>query len=179
MKAIFSICIAIVLSGSVYAQDTLRKLGEYDIRIDAVSKIEHPWLQKVFEVSGDRSWLEVLLENVASGKLKVYDSYTFSFYRNMLSPEYIKNSMDGTLVDTIVVVDPVTLEEAIATAPVEPWSAQSIIAWRIAELSAWDEATQKMKTNILGFAPIMEQYDESWSKGPMPIFWIIPNAAER
>ncbi|MDX2002867.1 MAG: hypothetical protein SFW35_10575 [Chitinophagales bacterium] len=64
MKYILGLLLAITCTISVKAQDTLRKVLEYDIKIADASKVNVPELQQYIAKAGNENWVLKLLQAI-------------------------------------------------------------------------------------------------------------------
>ncbi|CAN5210039.1 hypothetical protein BH09BAC1_BH09BAC1_20640 [soil metagenome] len=169
MKTILSICIILLLSGTTRAQDTLKKVIEYDITIDAAAKMDIPWLQNYIKAAGSRPWLEVLFDDLVAGKINAHEGKgkrplnkeTLALY---LAPEVPP--------DTMYVIDPITFEERKEPIFRERWDINSLKRLRFSEIWAWNTELKQMERTYWGFAPIMETYVGDKLSEVKPVLWI-------
>ncbi len=128
MKIILSLAIVLLVAFNVDAQDTLKKVIEYDLTIEAAGKTTIPWLQNYVKTAEKRPWLETLLDDFESGKLVGYEGKL----NNPINPATYIFEVDPSP-DTVYVVDPITLEEKFEIVYATSLKQKNIQAIRVIE----------------------------------------------
>ncbi len=116
--------------------------------------------------------IEIMHTAAKNGELTVYDPAIVDAdqFKQVMSVEDIKKI--GTRVDTVMQINPITLEEEQVIQKNElTWD--KIVKYRVKEDWFFDEETSTMMVRIIGIAPIMEDYDASGKyRGDMTMYWI-------
>ncbi len=139
MKIFLWILLTTLSIGYASAQDTLRKILEYDVRIEDALQADVPWLKAYIDTAGKEQWVSKLLHDLAAGKIKGYEAYD---NMDALPAKWFQDGLNGTP-DTIVTVDPITFEEEIEIIEVEPWDIKKVFAICIRNKETWHGENSK------------------------------------
>jgi gliding motility associated protien GldN len=116
--------------------------------------------------------IQIIHTAAKNGELTVYDNNVVDGdqFKAVLSVEDVKKQ--GTRVDTVVQVNPLTLEEEQVVQKNDlTWD--KIVKYRVKEDWFFDEETSTLMVRIIGLAPVMEDYDASGNyRGDMTMYWI-------
>lgn len=116
--------------------------------------------------------IEILHTAAKNGEVTVYDPAVVDAdqFKQVLSVEDVKKL--GTRVDTVMQINPITLEEEQVIQKNElTWD--KIVKYRVKEDWFFDEETSTMMCRVIGIAPIMEDYDASGNyRGDMTMYWL-------
>jgi len=116
--------------------------------------------------------IEILHTAAKNGELTVYDPSVVDAdqFKQVMSVEDVKKL--GTRVDTVMQINPVTLEEEQVIQKNDlTWD--KIVKYRVKEDWFFDEETSTMMVRVIGIAPIMEDFDASGNyRGDMTMYWI-------
>lgn len=123
--------------------------------------------------------IQILHEAAKTGELTVYDAGVENAdqFKKVMSVDEVRKI--GESEDTILTVNPETLEEETKVQKTSlTWD--KIIKYRIKEVWLFDEETSTMIVRILGIAPVMDYQDASGSSlGDKVMYWIYyPDARE-
>jgi gliding motility associated protien GldN len=117
----------------------------------------------------EKPFIKTLLDAATNGDLSVYSAMDDKFTYKLADGE-AKNI--GVTIDTIIVVDPITLKETEKIVRNElNWS--DVKRFRVKEVWYMDEETATMKVRILGIAPLVEVRDANDNfRYEQPLFWV-------
>jgi hypothetical protein len=138
---------------------------QYDVPIKSPNP-EYDWWVQNIEGSQREDFVNMIFEAAYSGKVRTYD-----YFNHPLTPEQVRQI--GYRRDTITMqrpVPPYTLFDTVIEAKLD-----LRLITRIRFLEEWtiDKKHFKIVKNILGIAPLMENYSENGElRGYMPLFWI-------
>lgn len=107
-----------------------------------------------------------------NGELTVYDNAVIDGdqFKQVLSVEDVKKL--GSRVDTVMQVNPVTLEEEQVIQKNE-FDPLKVVKYKLKEDWFFDEETSTFQVRVIGIAPVMEDYDASGNyRGDMTMYWI-------
>lgn len=112
---------------------------------------------------------DILMSAIKTGKIKAYSAENDKFERE-LSEEEIERELSHA--DTFEIVDPHTYEITFQIVKDEIHS-EEIARYRLKEVWFFDTSVSRMRTRILGIAPVREVYQEDGIlKYETPLFWI-------
>ncbi|CAN5210082.1 hypothetical protein BH09BAC1_BH09BAC1_20650 [soil metagenome] len=168
MKTILTLAFAFMLAYNCYSQDTLSKVIEYDITMEAAGKMDVPLINYLVKKAGNKPWLTVLLDEIIAGEIAAYEVED----HERIDKEIIRKHVAGEVYDTTMVVDPITYEDTMHIARRDPWDVQKIVALRFTEEWTWNEDLKEMQLNYLGFIPLMDVYRDDDYLGKKPLFWV-------
>ncbi len=130
--------------------------------IDLREKLNQPFRNE------DRPLFTIFKDLADNGDIKVFTDETF---KESLGTDELAKLLNR--IDTSVVYDPETYEERIeiTESPVNP---HDIKKFRVKEVWYFDKKHSVMKVQILGIAPIKDEYDDETGvfKYSIPLFWI-------
>ena len=113
-------------------------------------------------------FIQILLEAAYAGEINVYAPPGDEF-KVPMTPDEVKGI--GASKDTILVTDPVTLEE-VQTIVEQELDLDKIRKFRLKEDWVFDEETSTYICRIIGISPILDRYDENGNyQGELPMFW--------
>lgn len=116
--------------------------------------------------------IQIIHEAAKNGELTVYDPAVVDAdqFKQVMTVDDVKKL--GTRVDTVMQVNPVTLEEEQVIQKNDlTWD--KIVKYRVKEDWFFDEETSTMMCRIIGIAPIMEDYDATGNyRGDMTMYWV-------
>lgn len=189
------VAIFIVAFGRLSAQKAESQVldGVYEKMVTAEKEIipyEHireadvSWLHRIWRVIDVREkqnlafkyrrlpLIEIIHEAVKAGELTVYDP-TVDFADEFMQVLPIEEAASiGESVDTQMVVDPETFEESYEIVT-NTLSYVDIKKFRLKEDWFFDKETSTMMCRIIGFAPIMEDFDEDGNyRGDVVMYWV-------
>jgi len=188
-KIIFAV--ALLYAGGVFAQEPLdgayvkTTTKEKDvIPYDYIREADVFWAKRIWRMIDVREkmnlpfkypqqpLIQILHTAAKNGELTVYDPAVVDAdqFKQVMSVEDVKKL--GTRVDTVMQVNPVTLEEEQVIQKNDlTWD--KVVKYRVKEDWFFDEETSTMMVRIIGVAPIMEDYDASGNyRGDMTMYWI-------
>jgi gliding motility associated protien GldN len=116
--------------------------------------------------------IQIIHTAAKNGELTVYDNNVVDGdqFKAVLSVEDVKKQ--GTRVDTVMQVDPVTLEE-VQVIQKNDLTWDKIVKYRVKEDWFFDEETSTMMVRVIGVAPVMEDFDASGNyRGDMTMYWV-------
>ncbi len=114
-------------------------------------------------------FIQIMLDAAYSGELPVYNPIDDEF-TTVMTPEEVKSIGRG--VDSVLVVDPETLEETIEVQERE-LNMEHIKGFRVKEDWIFDKQRSTLFPRIIGMAPIMEKYDENGNYvTDILMFWV-------
>ncbi len=132
-------------------------------------------MNKVFQYPVE-PFFNILINAILSGELKAYHPEDDAFTTPIITNE-LKQSLYQC--DTFEIVHPSTYEVSIQVLcnDINP---EDIVRYRIKEIQFFDTKLSRMRTRILGIAPMREVFDDDGRfKYEMPLFWIYyPHARE-
>lgn len=138
-----------------------------------------PWQRKMWRIIDSREklnapfryppqpFVKILIDGVASGDIV---PFRLDDFKEQSTKEEIDNKLFR--IDTARTVDPLTYETKIVVtkSDLDP---MAIERFRIKEIWYFDEADARMKSRILGIAPILAEFDDAGNfKYEGPMFWI-------
>jgi len=154
------------------------------IPYEHIREADVSWLHRVWRVIDVREkqnlafkyrrlpLIEIIHEAVKRGELTVYDpaaDYADEFTK-VLPPEVAAEIGEST--DTVLVVDPETFEESYEIAQ-NTLEYVDVKKFRLKEDWFFDKETSTMMCRIVGFAPILEDFDEDGNyRGDVVMYWI-------
>lgn len=131
--------------------------------IDVREKMNLPFMYP------EKPFFEILTDAVAAQELKVYSAETDDFSYE-LSEEELNKVLFHT--DTLEIFDPETYEPSYQVIS-ETINYEDVKRFRLKELWYFDSNTSTLKVRILGFAPVMDSYDDNGNfKFKKPLFWV-------
>jgi len=182
---------ALLLGGSVLAQEPLdgawlkTTTKEKDIiPYDYVREADVFWAKRIWRIIDVREKMnlpfkypqeplaEIIHTAAKNGELTVYDNNVLDGdqFKKVLSIDDVKKL--GERSDTVMQIDPVTLEEVQVIQRTE-FDPGKIVKYRVKEDWFFDEETSTMMVRIIGIAPVMEDFDASGNyRGDMTMYWV-------
>ncbi len=113
-------------------------------------------------------FIKILIESAKAGEINVYQPIDDEFTAPMTPDEV---AAIGTSRDTILVTDPITLEEKYEVVEQE-LNLENIKKFRLKEDWVFEEETSTIMVRIIGLSPILDKYDENGNyQGELPMFW--------
>lgn len=114
-------------------------------------------------------FVKILLDAATKGNLSVYSAMDDKFTYKLADGEAANI---GVTIDTIIVIDPITLKETEKIVRNElNW--EDVKRFRVKEVWYMDEETSTMKVRILGIAPLIEVKDANDNfRYEQPLFWL-------
>jgi len=143
----------------------ITKRIQYDVPIKSPNPDFDWWVQNI-EGSQREEFVHMILDAAYTGKVRTYD-----YFNHPLTPEQVRQI--GYHRDTITVQRP-TAPYALFDTVIEQKLDPNLIT-RIRFLEEWtiDKKHFRIMKNILGIAPLIENYSEKGElRGYMPLFWI-------
>lgn len=120
--------------------------------------------------TGGGMFIEILVDAIKKGKIKAYGTIDDRFTMAM-TKEDIMEMLSGKP-DSIPVVDPVTGEVTISV-KTRDFNPDAVTKYRIKEDWIFDRNLGRMVVRIIGFAPLLDRYNEDGSfRASSPMFWI-------
>lgn len=116
-----------------------------------------------------KMFFSILREGIAAGELTAYDTEDDQFSEELSSEEI---EADLVQLDTILVINPSSYDEDVQVVrnEVDP---DDIKRYRIKEVWYFDTRYGKLKSRIIGIAPLKEEYDENGNfLYERPLFWL-------
>lgn len=168
MKGIIILCSFIFISHYCQAQDTIRKVVEYDIPVALINAKDHPWFSQYSLDKGPETWLNELLEDIIADKVTLYE-YPHPRANFALSSD-IKRSLTPHE-DTIWIFDPVTMEETIQITKEPGYSLKDVLSIRFHYIWSWDKKSQALGNEKLFYGIILEENEEG--KLPMEFLELV------
>lgn len=186
------VAVAMLLAaGSVFAQEPLD--GAYVktttkekeiIPYDYVREADVFWARRIWRIIDVREKMnlpfkypqqplaQIIHTAAKNGELTVYDPSVVDAdqFKTVLTVDEVKKL--GTKIDTVMQVNPVTLEEEQVIQKNDlTWD--KIVKYRVKEDWFFDEKNSVMIARIIGVAPIMEDYDAQGNyRGDMTMYWV-------
>ena len=189
-KIVFAVAL-LLAAGSAFAQEPLD--GAYVktttkekeiIPYDYVREADVFWAKRIWRIIDVREkqnlpfkypqqpLAQIIHTAAKNGELTVYDPSVVDAdqFKTVLTVDDVKKL--GTKVDTVMQVNPVTLEEEQVIQKNDlTWD--KIVKYRIKEDWFFDEKNSVMIARIIGLAPIMEDYDATGNyRGDMTMYWV-------
>jgi len=189
-KIVFAVAL-LLAAGSVFAQEPLD--GAYVktttkekeiVPYDYVREADVFWAKRIWRIIDVREkqnlpfkypqqpLAQIIHTAAKNGELTVYDPSVVDAdqFKTVLTVDDVKKL--GTKVDTVMQVNPVTLEEEQVIQKNDlTWD--KIVKYRIKEDWFFDEKNSVMIARIIGVAPIMEDYDATGNyRGDMTMYWV-------
>ena len=189
-KIVFAVAL-LLAAGSVFAQEPLD--GAYVktttkekevVPYDYVREADVFWAKRLWRIIDVREKMnlafkypqqplaQIIHTAAKNGELTVYDPSVVDAdqFKTVLTVDDVKKL--GTKVDTVMQVNPVTLEEEQVIQKNDlTWD--KIVKYRIKEDWFFDEKNSVMIARIIGVAPIMEDYDATGNyRGDMTMYWV-------
>jgi gliding motility associated protien GldN len=122
------------------------------------------------EYSGGGYFIEIILDAVKKGKIKAYSNMDDRF-TSALSIEQINELLIGKP-DTILVEDPATGNMIIKISQRE-FNPDAVTKYRIKEDWLFDRNIGRMRSRIIGIAPILDKYNEDGTfRAAQAVFWL-------
>ncbi|HWB62953.1 MAG TPA: gliding motility protein GldN [Chitinophagales bacterium] len=116
--------------------------------------------------------IQIIHQAAKNGEITVYDPAVVDAdqFKQVMSVDDVKKL--GTRTDTVMQINPVTLEEEQVIQKTElTWD--KIVKYRVKEDWFFNQETSTMNCRIIGIAPIMEDYDASGNyRGDMTMYWV-------
>lgn len=191
-KGSFILVSLLVLSvGSVFAQEpldgawvkTTTKEKEV-IPYDYIREADVFWAKRIWRIIDVREkmnlpfkypqqpLIEIIHTAAKNGELTVYDPSVINAdqFKQVMSVEDVKKL--GSKVDTVMQINPVTLEEEQVIQKNElTW--ERIVKYKVKEDWFFDEETSTMMCRIIALAPVMEDIAADGTlRGDMTMYWI-------
>ena len=189
-KIVFAVAL-LLAAGSVFAQEPLD--GAYVktttkekeiVPYDYVREADVFWAKRIWRIIDVREKMnlpfkypqqplaQIIHTAAKNGELTVYDPSVVDAdqFKTVLTVDDVKKL--GTKVDTVMQVNPVTLEEEQVIQKNDlTWD--KIVKYRVKEDWFFDEKNSVMIARIIGVAPIMEDYDATGNyRGDMTMYWV-------
>jgi gliding motility associated protien GldN len=189
-KIVFA-AVLLMAGSAVYAQEpldgaytkTLTKEKE-PIPYDYIREADVFWAKRIWRVIDTREkmnlpfrypqlpLIQIIHTAAKNGELTVYDNAVpdGDQFKQVLSVDDVKKM--GTRTDTVMQVNPVTLEEEQVIQHNElTWD--KIVKYRLKEDWIFNQETSTLICRIIGVAPIMEDFDASGNyRGDMTMYWV-------
>jgi len=189
-KIVFAL-VALMFAGSVFAQEPLdgawvkTTTKEKDVvPYDFIREADVFWAKRIWRIIDVREKMNLpfkypqqplssIIHTAAkNGELTVYDPAVVDAdqFKQVMSVDDVKKL--GSRVDTVMQVNPVTLEEEQVIQKNE-FDPGKVVKYRIKEDWFFDEETSTMQVRIIGMAPVMEDYDATGNyRGYMTMYWV-------
>lgn len=190
-KGSIALTIALFMGGAAFAQEPLdgawvkTTTKEKDvIPYDYIREADVFWSKRIWRMIDVREkmnlpfkypqepLIEILHTAAKNGELTVYDPSIVDAdqFKMVMTIDDVKRI--GSSVDTVMQVNPITLEEEMVIQKNElTWD--KIVKYRVKEDWFFDEETSTMMVRVIGLAPIMEDYDASGNyRGDMTMYWL-------
>lgn len=189
-KIVFAL-VALFFAGTVVAQEPLdgawvkTTTKEKDVvPYDFIREADVFWAKRIWRIIDVREKMnlpfkypqqplsQIIHTAAKNGELTVYDPAVVDAdqFKQVMSVDDVKKL--GSRVDTVMQVNPVTLEEeqVIQKNDFDPGK---VVKYRIKEDWFFDEETSTMQVRIIGMAPVMEDYDATGNyRGDMTMYWV-------
>lgn len=190
-KIVFTAALLLMFAAGAFAQEPLdgawvkTTTKEKDvIPYDYIREADVFWAKRIWRVIDVREkmnlpfkypqqpLIEILHVAAKNGEITVYDPSVTDAdqFKQVMSVDEVKKL--GTRVDTVMQINPVTLEEEQVIQKNDlTWD--KIVKYRVKEDWFFDEETSTMMCRIIGIAPIMEDFDASGNyRGDMTMYWV-------
>jgi gliding motility associated protien GldN len=183
--------VVLLFAGSVFAQEpldgayvkTLTKEKE-PITYDYIREADVFWAKRIWRTIDTREkmnlpfrypqlpLIQIIHTAAKNGELTVYDNSVpdGDQFKAVLSVDDVKKM--GTRTDTVMQVNPVTLEEEQVIQHNDlTWD--KIVKYKVKEDWIFNQETSTLICRIIGVAPIMEDFDASGNyRGDMTMYWV-------
>ena len=197
MKSYWSLLILCLLATTVFGQlreasdlKDIPRDGIYDkstvatkqmLKYDHLREADVFWEKRVWRVIDirekmnkhfaypDEPFVKILLDAATNGEVSVFSAMDDKFTYKLTKDEAANI---GVTVDTIIIIDPLTLKETEKRVRNElNWD--DVKRFRVKEVWYMDEETSTMKVRILGIAPLIEVKDNNDNfRYEQPLFWL-------
>jgi gliding motility associated protien GldN len=183
--------VVLLFAGSLFAQEpldgayvkTLTKEKE-PITYDYIREADVFWAKRIWRTIDTREkmnlpfrypqlpLIQIIHTAAKNGELTVYDNSVpdGDQFKAVLSVDDVKKM--GTRTDTVMQVNPVTLEEEQVIQHNDlTWD--KIVKYKVKEDWIFDQKNSSLVCRIIGVAPIMEDFDASGNyRGDMTMYWV-------
>lgn len=138
--------------------------------IDTRQKQNMPFRYDGDGQSGGGSFIEILLDAIKRGKVKAYSTADDRFTTAMTKDEVMEQLTGKS--DTIPVENPVTGEIELKVIK-KDFNPDAVTKYRLKEDWYFDRNLGRMVVRIIGFAPLIDRYNEDGSfRASAPMFWL-------
>lgn len=166
---LFSLMLGLIISCNKPAAESgelVTKRIQYDVFIVSPDPEFDWWVQNI-EGSGRETFVKNILSGASSGKVKVFDFFTYK----PLAAEDIKNILRR--VDTIALENPDPPHELRDTVLVKEIGTHDISKVRFMEEWYMNKESLVFSKKVIGICPLVEVFTENGDfKGNKPLFWV-------